>query len=108
MTIKQALAIKVKKLSLSSEDLDLLLEESKLIGAADYNFDLNGKDIDLAYAGLLLETIHVSEKKEDDVTIKYSTDMKGIYSAIMRKWGLVDPFAPVIKKPSVRQKVGYW
>lgn len=103
MTIREALTIKVKKLSLSSEEIDLLLEESKLIGAADYNYDLNGKDVDLAYAGLLLETIHVSEKREDDVAIKYSTDMKGIYSAIMRKWGLIDPFAVIVKKPSVRQ-----
>jgi len=103
MTIKEALTIKVKKLALSSDDIDLLLEESKLIGSNTYDYDIDGKNVDLAYAGLLLTQIHVIEKKEDDVSIKFSTDMKGIYSAIMRKWGLVDPFLIVIAKPKVTQ-----
>lgn len=103
MTIKGALTIKVKKLALSSEDIDLLMEESGLTGSNTYNYETDGKNVDLAYAGLLLTQIHVTEQKEDDVSIKYSTDMKGIYSAIMRKWGLVDPFAIVVAKPTVRQ-----
>lgn len=107
MTIKEALTIKVKKLALSPEDIDLLLEESKLIGADTYDVDVNGKAVDLAYAGLLLTQIHVIEQKEDDVSIKFSTDMKGIYSAIMRKWGLPDPFAVVIAKATVTQR-NFW
>ena len=103
MTIREALTIKVKMLKLSPEDLDLLLEESKLIGTATYDVDVNGKAVDLAYAGLLLTQIHVTEQKEDDVSIKYSTDLKGIYSAIMRKWGMLDPFAIIVAKPKVTQ-----
>jgi len=107
MTIKEALTIKVKKLALSSEDIDLLLEESKLVGSNTYDVDTDGKNVDLAYAGLLLTQIHVIEQKEDDVSIKFSMDMKGIYSAIMRKWGLVDPFLIILDKPTVKQ-VNFW
>lgn len=105
MTIKGALTIKVKKLALSAEDIELLLEESKLTGSDVFDIDVNGKAVDLAYAGLLLTMIHVTEKKEDDVSIKFSTDMRGIYSAIMRKWGLPDPFEVIVKKPTVRQRL---
>jgi len=107
MTIKEVLTIKVKKLALSSEDIDLLLEESGLVGSDTYNYEIDGKNVDLAYAGLLLTQIHVTEQKEDGVSIKFSTDMKGIYSAIMRKWGLVDPFLIIMDKPTVKQ-VNFW
>lgn len=103
MTIKEALTIKVKSLSLSEQEVDLAIADAKLIGTADYDADVNGKEVDLVWAGLLLTTIHVTEIKEDDVSIKRSTNYKDIYSAIMRKWGLPDPYA--IAKPMVTQKL---
>lgn len=104
MTIKEALTIKLKKqkLILTDQEMDLLLEESKLIGTDNYDFDLNGKNVDLAFAGLLLETVRVTEVKEDDVSIKYSNDLKTLISSIYKKWGLEDPFAVVISKPKVK------
>jgi len=107
MTIKEALTIKLKKqnLILTDQEMELLLEEAKLIGTADYDFDLNGKDVDLAFAGLLLETVRVIEVKEDDVSIKYSNDLKTLISILYTKWGLPDPFAPVVIKPTVRQRL---
>lgn len=105
MTIKEALTIKLKKqkLIIDDQEMDLLLEESKLIGTADYDYDLNGMSVDLAFAGLLLETIRVTEVKEDDVAIKYSNDLKTLISFLYKKWGLPDPFEVVVSKPVVRQ-----
>jgi len=100
MTIKEALSTKTKPLSLSSEELDLALLEAGLIGTADYIPDTDGKAVDLVYAGLLLTSIHVTEQREDDVSIKLAADWKVIYSAIMRKWGMKDPFA--VAEPKVR------
>ncbi|AMR34138.1 hypothetical protein A0256_23150 [Mucilaginibacter sp. PAMC 26640] len=105
MTIKEALTTKTASLSISSAVLDLAIIEAGLIGISDYDPTDNGKAVDLVWAGLLLTTIQVTEQKEDDVSVKFSTDLKGIYSWIMRKWGLLDPFAPV--KPTVRQ-VNFW
>jgi hypothetical protein len=109
MTIKEALNIKLKKqkLILTDEELALVLEESKLIGTADYDYDLNGKGVDLAFAGLLLETVRVTEVREDDVSIKYSNDLKTLISWLYTKWGLPDPFAVVVPKPIVKQ-VNFW
>lgn len=105
MTIKEALTIKLKKqkLVLTDEEMDLLLEESKLIGSSDYDSDVDGKKVDLAFAGLLLETVRVTEVKEDDVSIKYSNDLKTLISFLYTKWGLPDPFVVVAPKPIVRQ-----
>ena len=105
MTIKEALIIKAKSLSISSDEIDLALLEAGLDGSAVYNPATDAKSVDLVYAGLLLTIIHVTEVREDDVSIKYSTDLKGIYSWLMRKWGLPDPFALV--KPTVKQKL-FW
>jgi hypothetical protein len=105
MTIKEALSTKTAPLSLTAGALDLAILEAGLDGNTTYSPDVNGKAVDLVWAGLLLTTIQVVELKEDDVSIKYSSDLRGIYSAIMRKWGLVDPFA--ITKPTVKQVI-FW
>lgn len=104
MTIKEALSTKTRSLSLTSGELDLAILEGGLDGAATYSPDTDGKAVDMIWAGLLLSTIQIVEKKEDDVSIKFSTDLKGIYSWLMRKWGLPDPFAAVVAKPTVTQK----
>ncbi|SMC53213.1 DUF6706 family protein [Pedobacter nyackensis] len=101
MTIKEAL-IDTISITLPSGRIDKALIDAELNGASDYT-KADEKAVDMVYAGLLLTTIHVTEIKEDDVSIKYTTDLKGIYSAIMRKWNLVDPFLVVVAKPIVRQ-----
>lgn len=101
MTIKEAFAIKTKNLQLTDKDMDLYLLEAGLDGAAEYNYAAQGKVLDLTYAELLLSVIYVSEQREDDVSIKYTADLKGIYSAIMRKWNMKDPFAA--SRPTVKR-----
>ncbi|RZJ86763.1 MAG: hypothetical protein EOO20_17605 [Chryseobacterium sp.] len=103
MTIKEALTTKAENLSLSSAKIELALYEANLDGATQYNVDEYGMKLDLVYVTLLLESISVSEVREDDVSIKFTSDLRGIVSAIMRKWGLVDPFA--IAKPKVTQRL---
>lgn len=105
MTIKEALTTKTKSLNLTDADLDLALLEAGLNGLSDYDPDTDGKAVDMIWAGLLLTTIQITEVKEDDVSIKYSTDLKAIYSWIMRKWGLPDPF--MVAKPTVKQRL-FW
>jgi hypothetical protein len=107
MTIKEALTTKTAQLGVTPAALDLAILEAGLTGSADYAPATNGKEVDLVWAGLLLSTIRVTEVKEDDISVKYTTDLRGIYSWIMRKWGLVDPFAPVVVKPTVKQ-VRFW
>jgi hypothetical protein len=107
MTIKEALTTKTTNLGLTSEALDLAILEAGLTGTAEYIPTTQGKEVDLVWAGLLLSTIRVTELREDDVSIKYTTDLRGIYSYLMRKWGLVDPFAVVVVKPTVKQ-VMFW
>jgi len=101
MTIKEALTLKTKSLNITSEELDLAILEAGLDGTATYHPQTDGMKVDLVWAGFLLTTIQTVEVREDDVSIKYSTNLKGIYSAIMKKWGLPDPFAPA--KPTVKQ-----
>lgn len=101
MTIKEALTTKTQSLSLGAGVLDLAILEAGLNGSAVYTPDTDGKAVDLVWAGLLLTTIQLTEVKEDDVSIKYATDLRGIYSSIMRKWNLPDPFAPA--RPTVKQ-----
>lgn len=103
MTIKEALTTKTRQLSLNSDEIDLALIEAGLNGSSNYNPITQGQEVDMVWAGLLLTTIQVTEIKEDDVSIKYSTDLKGTYSAIMRKWGLEDPFLVIVPKPTVKQ-----
>ncbi|WP_285011205.1 DUF6706 family protein [Pedobacter faecalis] len=103
MTIKEALSTKTEQLTLASGALDLAILESGLDGTATYDPGTNGKDVDLVWAGLLLTVIQVTEVREDDASVKYAGNLREIYSAIMRKWGLVDPFAAA--KPTVRQRV---
>ncbi|MDQ1139424.1 DUF6706 family protein [Pedobacter agri] len=102
MTLKEALTTKAENLSLSSAKIELALYEANLDGATEYDAELQGMALDLVYVTLLLESISISEVREDDVSIKFTTDLKGIVSAIYRKWNLVDPFAPA--KPRVTQK----
>lgn len=103
MTIKEALSIKTKPLTISSDELDLYLLEAGMDGTANYDPIQQGQEVDMIWAGLLLTTIQIVEVKEDDVSIKYSVDLKGMYSAIMRKWGLPDPFLVEVPKPTVKQ-----
>ena len=105
MTIKEALTTKTYTLRLSSAELDLALLEAGLDGASAYNPSAQAQEVDMVWAGLLLTTIQLIEVREDDVSIKYSTDLKGIYSAIMNKYGLPYPFA--VAKPTVKQ-VNFW
>jgi len=105
MTIKEALTTKVAPLSISDAALDLALLEAGLDGSSDYSPSTDGKAVDMVWAGLLLTTIQVVEVKEDDVSIKYATNLRGIYSMLMLRWGLPDPFA--IAKPTVTQKL-FW
>ena len=101
MTIKEALKIKSENLTVSDGKLDLALLEGSLNGAEIYNPTVNAKKIDMIYVTLLLESISITEIREDDVSIKYSNNLKEIVSAIMLKWGLKDPYATV--KPTVKQ-----
>ena len=105
MTIKEALITKTAPLSLAEGVLDLAILEAGLDGNATYSPDADGMAVDMIWAGLLLTTIQVVEVREDDVSIKYATDLRGIYSWIMRKWGLPDPFLPA--SPTVKQ-VNFW
>ncbi|RQO79138.1 hypothetical protein DBR40_05305 [Pedobacter sp. KBW01] len=101
MTIKEALKTKSENLTVSDGKLNLVLLESNLSGTDTYNPDANEKAVDMAYLTLLLESISVSEIREDDVAIKYTNNLKEIVSAICKKWGLPDPYA--VAKPSVKQ-----
>lgn len=105
MTIKEALTTKTRNLGVTSEDLDLALLEAGLDGSTDYTPSTDGEAVDMVWAGLLLSVIRVTEVREDDVSIKWSSDMKGIYSWLMRKWGMDDPFATPV--PRVTQKM-FW
>lgn len=105
MTIKEALTTKTSTLRLSSAELDLALLEAGLDGASAYDPSSQAQEIDMVWAGLLLTTIQLIEVREDDVSIKYSSDLKGIYSFLMNKYGLPDPFA--VAKPTVTQ-VNFW
>lgn len=102
MTLKEALKIKTNKLNLSEGEIDLALIEGNLDASTVYNPVTNGKELDMVYVGLLLTVIQVTEVKEDDVSIKYASNLKSIASAIYIKWGLIDPFEIVIPKPTVR------
>jgi hypothetical protein len=102
MTIKEALEIKTRPLSLEAGVLDLAILEADLIGTAEYD-PKEGKAVDLVWIGLLLTTIRVTEVKEDDVSLKFTGDLRGIVSALCLKWGIPDPFAPA--KPTVKQKL---
>jgi hypothetical protein len=107
MTIKEALATKTSNLGITPGQLDLAILEAGLDGSAAYDPAADGKAVDMVWAGLLLSTIRVIEVKEDDLSIKYTSDLKGIYSAIMRKWGMDDPFALAVVKPTVK-RVSLW
>lgn len=100
MTIKEALKTLSENLTVSDGKLDLALINAGLNGTALYTPEDEQK-VDMVYVTLLLTSITISELREDDVSIKYTADLKGIVSAIYRKWGLVDPFA--IAKPKVKQ-----
>ncbi|RZM10379.1 MAG: hypothetical protein EOO88_48230 [Pedobacter sp.] len=100
MTIKEALKTLSENLTVSDGKLDLALINAGLIGTTLYTPE-DEQAIDMVYVTLLLTSITISELKEDDVSIKYTADLKGIVSAIYRKWVLVDPFA--IAKPKVKQ-----
>ena len=101
MTIKEALITKTEQLTLADGALDLAILEAGLDGNATYSPSTDGKAVDMVWAGLLFTTIQVTERREDDVSIKYSNNLQAMYSAIMRKWGLPDPFA--IPKPTVKR-----
>lgn len=103
MTIKEALKTKSENLTVSDGKLDLVLIDASLDGTLSYNPNTNGKAVDLAYVTLLLESISISELREDDVSIKYTNNLIDIVSAIYRKYGMTDPFASA--KPTVKQKV---
>lgn len=107
MTIKEVLIIELKKqnIILTDDEINLALLKADLDGSTTYDTATNGMDTDLVFAGLLLEVIEVSELREDDVAIKFASSRKGLYSSIMRKWGLVDPFLAL--KPTVKQ-VNLW
>lgn len=101
MTIKEALKAKSENLKVTDGKLDLVLLEASLDGAQTYDPILNAKKLDMVYVTLLLESIAVLEQKEDDISIKYSSNYKDLVSAIYRKLDLRDPFA--IAKPTVKQ-----
>lgn len=103
MTIKEAL-IDTISINLPAGRIDKALIDAELNGSSDYT-KADEKAVDMVWAGLLLTTIQVTEVREDDVSIKYATDLKGIYSALMSKWGLDDPFA--VARPVVKQKL-FW
>ena len=102
MTIKEALKTLSENLTVSDGKLHLALINAGLNGTTLYTPEDEQK-VDMVYITLLLTSITISELKEDDVSIKYTADLKGIVSYIMRKWGLVDPFA--IAKPKVTQRL---
>lgn len=101
MTIKEALKTKSENLTVSDSKLDLVLIESTLNGGAEYDPQRDGKELDLVYVTLLLFSISIVELKEDDVSIKYSNNLKDIISAIYRKYKMFDPYADL--KPTVKQ-----
>lgn len=103
MTIKEALKVKSENLTVSDGKLDLVLLEASLNGAETYEPISDAQPLDMTYLTLLLESITVLEQKEDDVSIKYSNNLKDIVSAICRKYGLPDPFA--VAKPTVTQRL---
>lgn len=101
MTIKEALKTLSENLTVSDGKLDLSLLNAGLDGATQYDPEAHEKVIDMVYITLLLFSISIVELKEDDVSIKYSNNLKDIVSAMYRKWGMIDPFAPL--KPTVKQ-----
>lgn len=107
MTIKEALNGELEPLILSEIKMDKALEAQGLDGSAVYNSATHEKGVDLAYLTLLVKMVGISEKKEDDVSIKFTTDYKTIISYLSKKYGLVDPFEVIVLKPSVTQ-VNFW
>lgn len=103
MTIKEALKTLSENLTVSDGKLDLSLVNAGLNGATTYDPATHEKVVDMVYVTLLLSSISITEFKEDDVSIKYSNNLKDIVSVIYRKWGMTDPFAPL--KPTVKQKL---
>lgn len=103
MTIKEALTTKAQNLGISESRIDLALLEGNLIGVDQYEPSTMAKDLDLVYVALLLESIGINEVREDDVSIKYTTNLKQIVSSIYLKWGMVDPYAAPIAR--VTQKL---
>lgn len=101
MTIKEALKTLSENLTVSDGKLDLSLVNAGLNGASLYVPATHEKVVDMVYITLLLFSISITELREDDVSIKYSNNIKDIVSAIYRKWGMPDPYA--IAKPTVKQ-----
>lgn len=101
MTIKEALLDTVS-FDIPVGRIDKALIDADLNGAAVYT-KADEKAVDLCAAGLLLTTIRNKRVSEDDVTIEGPelSLLKMAYSALMRKWGLPDPFAA--EKPTVKQ-----
>ncbi|RYF26560.1 MAG: hypothetical protein EOO42_01275 [Flavobacteriales bacterium] len=103
MTIKEALKTLSENLTVSDGKLDLALINANLNGATTYIPATHERELDMVYLTLLLTSITLAEVREDDVSIKYAADLRGIASAYYRKWKMIDPFAPL--KPTVKQKL---
>ena len=105
MTIKEALIAELEPITISDAKMNKALQAQQLDGETTYIAADHERGVDLAYAGLLLTKVMVSEVREDDVSIKFTTTYGPIVSWLYKKWGLPDPFA--IAKPTVTQKL-FW
>ncbi|MEJ2905088.1 DUF6706 family protein [Pedobacter panaciterrae] len=103
MTIKEALTSTVAFI-LPKNRIEKALIDAELDGSADYT-KASEKAIDLCMAGLLITLITSADETEDDLSTKLPNRdvLIKAFSALYRKWNLVDPFSPVIPKPTVRQ-----
>jgi len=106
MTIKEALLSTVS-FSLPNNRIDKALIDADLIADEIYSKAAE-KGVDLCMAGLLLTLLTVADVTEDDVSIKLpSRDvLLKVYATLLNKWGVNNPFEPVVAvpKPRVTQK----
>ncbi len=103
MTIKEALASTVN-FRLPDKRIEKALIDADLDGSSVY-IKSNERDIDLCMAGLLLTLVTSGDWTEDDMSIKLpSRDViLSVYSALRKKWGMPDEFAPTPEQvPTVK------
>src|SRR5690349_10546649 len=105
MTIKEALVAELEPLTVSEKKLEKALGD--LDGSATYVESEHEEAVDLCYAGLLGKMVAIAEEKEDDASIKFSTEYGPIVAALYRKWKKANPFEIILPKPTVKQ-ILFW
>jgi hypothetical protein len=107
MTKKEAL-ISLINFALPDSRIEKALIDADLNGTEIYA-KTDERNIDFCFAGLLFTLMTTADVAEDDVSLKLPQrdQLLKIFSSIYNKWGVPDPLATVVVKPTVKQ-VKFW